>query len=231
MERSRSRREEKEGTNRGSSLSGQNFWFVMFVRSRMAAARRVGIKVVAFFVWKLVPFCQLPELPEYIYLCLYTCIYTYAYYLHICIYLYMYVYLHICTSLATKYFRWIEQHNDHRSKKELWLNVQQFVSKCSKNLNTCINILKVQPHTFEFKCSIMNPCINIFYILIGGMKQLYFFICQLLRLHYFEEEEKSYLSKHGQWWHSKRGYIDIERALPGSFWKKGLTLEVIWRIG
>ena len=25
-----------------------------------------------------------------------------------------------------------------------------------------------------------------------------FFICQLLRLHYFEEEEKSYLSKHGQ---------------------------------
>ena len=58
-----------------------------------------------------------------------------------------------------------------------------------------------------------------------------FFICQLLRLHYFEEEEKSYLSKHGQWWHSKRGYIDIERALPGSFWKKCLTLEVIWRIG
>ena len=143
----------------------------------------------------------------------------------------MYVYLHICTSLATKYFRWIEQHNDHRSKKELWLKVQQFVSKCSKNLNMCINILKVQPHNFEFKCSIMNPCINIFYILIGGMKQLYFFICQLLRLHYFEEEEKSYLSKHGQWWHSKRGYIDIERALPGSFWKKCLTLEVIWRIG
>ena len=93
------------------------------------------------------------------YVYLHICIYT-------CIYLYMYVNLHIHL-FSNQIFQvnWTTQRP--QEQKELWLKVQQFVLKCSKKLNMCINILKVQPHNFEFKYK---------YILYsyGGMKQLYF---------------------------------------------------------
>ena len=68
----------------------KTFDFAMLVWSQLAAARRVGIKVVAFFVWKLVPFFN--WLLAWIYIPVYThmhIIYT-SVYTCICMYIYTY---------------------------------------------------------------------------------------------------------------------------------------------